>query len=47
MECNHKETIIVSNLIYCKRCNKYLGEVKELNPFIKEFVEELNRRFEE
>ena len=42
MECKHEETITVSNLIYCKKCNKYLGEVRELNPLIAEFVYKLS-----
>ena len=40
----YKETITVSGLVYCKKCNKYMGETRELNPLIKEFVNELNER---
>lgn len=39
MTCKHKETITVSGLVYCKKCNKYMGETRELNPLIKEFFE--------
>lgn len=42
--CNHDETVTVSGLTYCKKCNKYMGEPRELNPLIKEFVKELNER---
>lgn len=37
MACEHKEKIIVSGLKYCKKCNKYLGEVRTLNPLIAQF----------
>lgn len=42
MECKHEETITVDKLIYCKKCNKYIGEMRELNPLIAEFVYKLN-----
>ena len=44
MTCKHKEIITVSGLRYCKKCNKYMGKTRELNPLIKEFVIELNER---
>ena len=45
--CEHKEIIEVGGLRYCKKCNKCMGEVRELNPLIKNFVEHFNRVLED
>lgn len=45
-KCEHTEKIEVGGLKYCKKCNICFGEVRELNPLVKDFVEHFNRTLE-
>ena len=44
--CEHETTVEISRLCYCKKCNKFIGEVRDINPLVKDFVIEFNRRLE-
>lgn len=45
--CEHQTIVEISGLRYCKKCNKYMGEVREINPLVADFVKEFNRRLED
>lgn len=44
--CEHQTMVEISGLRYCKKCNKFMGEVREINPLVKDFVTEFNKRLE-
>lgn len=44
--CEHQTIVEIGGLRYCKKCNKFMGEVREINSLVKDFVTEFNKRLE-